>query len=80
MTESSIIEKLQEIFRGVFEDKTLVINPETSAKDVDNWDSMNHILLITEIESQFNISFEMDDLIEMKSVGDMVAAILRKSA
>ncbi len=80
MTESSIIEKLQEIFRGVFEDKTLVINPETSAKDVANWDSMNHILLITEIESQFNISFEMDDLIEMKSVGDMVAAILRKSA
>ena len=80
MTKSSIIEKLQEIFRGLFEDKTLVINPETSAKDVDNWDSMNHILLITEIESQFNISFEMDDLIEMKSVGDMVAAILRKSA
>lgn len=80
MTESSIIEKLQEVFRDVFEDKTLVINNETSAKDVDNWDSMNHILLITEIESQFEISFEMDDLIEMKSVGDIVATILRKSA
>jgi len=80
MTENNITLKLQEVFRSVFEDKTLVINPETSAKDVANWDSMNHILLITEIENQFDVSFEMDDLIEMKSVGDIVAAILRKSA
>jgi acyl carrier protein len=80
MTESNITSKLQEIFRSVFEDKSLEINPETSAKDVANWDSMNHILLITEIENQFEISFEMDDLIEMKSVGDIVAAILRKTA
>ena len=80
MKENNIIAKLQEIFRSVFEDKALEINPETSAKDVANWDSMHHILLITEIENQFDISFEMDDLIEMKSVGDIVAAILRKSA
>jgi acyl carrier protein len=80
MTESNITSKLQEVFRSVFEDKSLEIKPETSAKDVANWDSMNHILLITEIESQFDVSFEMDDLIEMKSVGDIVAAILRKTA
>jgi acyl carrier protein len=71
---------LQDVFRSVFEDKSLEINRETSAKDVANWDSMNHILLITEIENQFDISFEMDDLIEMKTVGDIVAAILRKTA
>ncbi len=80
MIESNINAKLQEVFRSVFENTALEINPETSAKDVANWDSMNHILLITEIESQFDVSFEMDDLIEMKSVGDIVAAILRKSA
>lgn len=80
MTESNITLKLQEIFRSVFEDKMLEINSETSAKNVSNWDSMNHILLITEIENQFDVSFEMDDLIEMKSVGDIVAAILRKTA
>ena len=80
MTESNITSKLQEIFRSVFEDKMLEINSETSAKNVPNWDSMNHILLITEIENQFDVSFEMDDLIEMKSVGDIVAAILRKTA
>ncbi len=79
MTESNITSKLQEIFRSVFEDKMLEINSETSAKNVPNWDSMNHILLITEIENQFDVSFEMDDLIEMKSVGDIVAAILRKT-
>lgn len=79
MTESNITSKLQEIFRSVFEDAALEINPETSAKDIANWDSMNHILLITEIENQFEVSFEMDDLIEMKSVGDIVAAILRKT-
>lgn len=79
MTESNITSKLHEIFRSVFEDTALEINPETSAKDIANWDSMNHILLITEIENQFEVSFEMDDLIEMKSVSDIVAAILRKT-
>ena len=53
MTESNITSKLQEVFRSVFEDTALEINPETSAKDIANWDSMNHILLITEIENQF---------------------------
>ena len=79
MTESNITSKLQEVFRSVFEDTALEINPETSAKDIANWDSMNHILLITEIENQFEVSFEMDDLIEMQCVGDIVTAILRKT-
>lgn len=79
MDESVITAKLQEVFRSVFEDKTLEINAETSAKDVAGWDSMHHMLLITEVESQFEVSFEMEDLIEMKTAGDIIAAVARKT-
>jgi len=69
---------LEKIFRAVFDDKTLVITRETSAKDIEDWDSLAQINLVTECEAIFDMAFEIDEIIELKNVGDMVDLIERK--
>ncbi len=80
MSDISIISQLQIIFRTVFENEKIVLTETTSAKDIQNWDSMHHILLITEIEGDFGIDFDLDDLIAINNVGDIVSAITAKTA
>jgi len=78
MTNTTLLPELTEIFRAVFENPAIEITPTTSAKEIHNWDSMNHIILISEIEKHFNVEFELDDLIEMNNVGDIIAALESK--
>ena len=66
----NIIEELQPIFRSVFEDDTLIVTRDLNANDVEKWDSLNHIALIVEIEMLTNISFTIDQLLDMSDVGD----------
>ena len=72
------LKTLEKIFRAVFDDKTLVITRETSAKDIEDWDSLAQINLVTECEAIFDMAFEIDEIIELKNVGDMVDLIERK--
>ena len=78
MTNTTLLTELNEIFRSIFENPAIEISPITSAKEIHNWDSMNHIILISEIEKHFNVEFELDDLIEMNNVGDILAALQSK--
>ena len=57
MEKTEIVEKLTPIFRNVFADSSLVLTDELSALDVENWDSLSHMLLIAEVESKFAIKF-----------------------
>lgn len=66
------------IFREVLENDALQIKMETSAQDIDNWDSLNHVMLIAAIENQFDISFELDEMIEFATIGDILNAIQSK--
>ncbi len=75
-----LLKQVNVIFREVFENKTLEINTKTSAQTIDNWDSLNHVMLIAAIESEFDISFELDEMIEFKNVGDILTAIQSKKA
>lgn len=75
-----LLKQVNLIFREVFENAKLEINKETSAQTIDNWDSLNHVMLIAAIESEFNISFELDEMIEFKNVGDILTAIQSKKA
>jgi len=75
-----LLKQVNLIFREVFEDTKLEINKETSAQSIDNWDSLNHVMLIATIESEFDISFELDEMIEFKNVGDILTAIQSKIA
>ncbi|MEJ6736633.1 MAG: acyl carrier protein [Flavobacteriales bacterium] len=75
---NTLLEQVNIIFREVLENATLEIDLETSAQNIDNWDSLNHVILIAAIESQFNISFELDEMINFKNVGDILSAIKSK--
>ena len=78
MEESEIYRKLNTIFRDIFDDDRIVVTPETTAKDIEEWDSFNHINLIATIESRFHIRFKTAELEELHSVGHLVQIIRRK--
>lgn len=78
MTNQAILEKLNEIFSDVF-DEDITLTPQTTASDIEDWDSLTHITLISEVEDAFGIKFSMKDVLGMKNVGEMVD-IIRKNA
>jgi acyl carrier protein len=71
--------KLQEVFRDVFQDETLVILPEMTAGDVDKWDSITHLIMISKVEEVFNVSFRLKELIKLKNVGDLITLLKEKT-
>ncbi|NLJ38459.1 MAG: acyl carrier protein [Candidatus Atribacteria bacterium] len=73
-----ILEQLELIFRKVFTDTSIVINSEMTANDIENWDSLTHMLLISEIEDQFKVKFKLKELNKMRNVGDMIEIISSK--
>ena len=73
-------DKLNGIFQEVFKDDSIQIKPETTANDVDGWDSFSHVTLITAIEIRFNIKFSLKEIMSFKNVGDLMRCIERKVA
>ena len=71
--------KLQEVFRDVFQDETLAILPEMTAGDVDKWDSITHLIMISKVEEVFNASFRLKELIKLKNVGDLITLLKEKT-
>lgn len=72
--------RLAEVFRQVFSDPALQLHDAMTANDVDGWDSLNHVALISEIERQFKIKFKLRELMNMDCVGDMLRLIEAKTA
>ena len=78
MDEASILAELTEIFREVFDNDSLILTAETSAEDVEGWDSMNHITIVVESERRFNVKFRTTEIEGLKNVGEFVALIEAK--
>lgn len=76
MTREEVFAKVNEIFREVFEDDTIVVQETTTAADIEDWDSYEHINLVNAIEQAFAIKFTMGQVVSMKNVGEMVDIIL----
>lgn len=74
----NIQENLQEIFRKVFNEPNLIIDKEMNANDVDSWDSLSHMEMITNVEEVFNVKFKLKDLVKLKNVGDLERLIEEK--
>jgi len=70
--------KVAQIFRDIFDDEELIINDNTCADDIDDWDSIEHINLILAVEKEFSIKFDMNEIARLKSVGEIVRAIESK--
>ena len=78
MTREEVFEKLNEVFRDVFEDDDITVEDATTAADVDGCDSLEHINLINAIEQEFDIKFNMGQIVSMKNVGEMADIIISK--
>jgi acyl carrier protein len=78
MDENKLLEQVQIIFRKVFGDDKLEINMEMTANDVDNWDSLTHMILISEIEKELDIKFKLRELNKMKNIGGLIETITSK--
>ena len=72
------LSKLQDVFRNVFDDDSLVISREMTAQDIEAWDSVQNITLMMEVESVFGIRFSTSEIAYFKHVGDLVDGIERK--
>ena len=72
------LDEIQNIFRDVLENDEIIVTNETCADDIEEWDSLNHIYLIVEIESHFNLKFTSSEIQEWKDVRDMIVAIKNK--
>ncbi|GAM10581.1 acyl carrier protein [Geobacter sp. OR-1] len=72
------IEKLNAIFCQVFDDDSIQIENETTANDIDGWDSLSHVNLIVAVETQFGIKFSQKELVSFKNVGDLLKRIESK--
>ena len=78
MTDAEILQRLTGIFREVFDDDTLVLTEATTAEDVEEWDSFNHINIIVATEASFRVKFQTAEIEGLKNVGHLVALIQRK--
>ena len=78
MNNAPIWEKLTDIFRDTFEEDQLTIGPETTANDIEDWDSLSHIQLLVAIEKSFEMRFNTGEVAGLANVGEMVELISRR--
>ena len=78
MTREDIFQRLNTIFRDIFDDDNIVVNDATTADDIEDWDSLAQINLIVAIRREFKINFDLEEVSKYKNVGDMVNAIKEK--
>ena len=78
MTDPELYGRLNDVFRHVLDDDSIVLTPETTAGDVDGWDSMNHIFIVVELEKRLGVKFQAAEMEELKNVGELAALVRSK--
>lgn len=76
MTREEVYERLNKVFRDVFDDEEIELHDETTSDDIEDWDSFEHINLVVAVEDEFSFKIPMGKVITMKNVGEMVDIIL----
>jgi acyl carrier protein len=78
MQNAEIYDKLNELFRELFADDAIVLNPETTADDIEGWDSFNHLSVIVAVETRFGVKMKTSEIEKLANVGALVSAIESK--
>lgn len=78
MKKNELMDKLSDIFRDVMDNNEIELNDETTADDIEEWDSLTHLQLVVAIEKEFNVKITAKELLMWKNVGEMVDAIIGK--
>jgi acyl carrier protein len=80
MIQEEITGNLKSVFQKVFDENDITITRGMTAQDIENWDSLHHIQLISEVERAFGIKFKLREVLSMKNVGDLIDLIHIKKA
>lgn len=80
MNETDILSRIQDILRDVLDLEDLVVTRQTTAPQVEGWDSLSHINIIVAMEKEFQVRFALGELEDLKNVGDMADLVVRKTA
>lgn len=78
MNRNEIVEKLTNVFHEVFNDNSIALRDDMTAADVENWDSLTHMLMIAKVEEVFGVKFKLKELNKLKMVGDLISIIETK--
>lgn len=78
MSREELYGKLNEVFADVFDDEDISVNDHTTADDIEDWDSLEHINLVVAVEKKFGIKFNIGEVNSFKNVGEMADTILEK--
>lgn len=76
--KAAIKEVLQGVFREVFDDTSIEIHDAMTAADIEEWDSLTHILLIVAIEKKIKLKFNTGEVVGLKNVGEMIELLAKK--
>ena len=79
MNKDQVMARLTKVFRDVFDDDSIVLSDNTSAKDIEDWDSLEHINLIAAVEKEFKMRFKMKEVSGMKNVGEMASIVAERA-
>lgn len=77
MDKPLVLAQLEEIFRDNFDDDTIVLTETTNAADIEDWDSLEQINLLTTIEKKYNLKFTLADVRNLENVGDLLELLER---
>ena len=78
MEKTEVLAKVQEIFQDVLDNEDIELSYETTADDIDEWDSLSHIQLIVAIEKEFKVKFTSKEIMSWGNVGEMIDNIINK--
>ena len=78
MNREEVFVRLNSVFQDVFDDESIEVTDTTTADDIEDWDSLEHINLVAAVEKEFKIKFSMGQIVSMKNVGEMINIILEK--
>ena len=78
MNRQAILDKVQDIFRDILDNDEIVLTNESTADDIEEWDSLTHIQLIKAIEKDFSIRFTSREILSWNNVGEMIDSIVVK--
>lgn len=78
MDRKELLDTLQQIIRKTFNNDTICVEEQTKADDIEEWTSLTHVSLISEIEDHFDVHFKMREMVSWHCIGDMLNSIEQK--
>ena len=79
MSEKELYKRLNSVFQDVFDDDSIQVSPDTTADDIEDWDSLEHITLVAAVENEFGMKFKMKEISTMQDVGEMASIIAQRA-